>query len=164
MNEIDVFIEIPYHSNVKYEIDDNNHLRVDRVLSTSMVYPGNYGYIPDTLAGDGDPLDAIIINHTPFVPGCFVKCRVIGILNTMDENGMDEKVICVPIDKIEKKFSKYQDITDVSESKLNMIKHFFENYKSLEFGKYVKVTGFGNKEQAWSVIYESYNRKKIETD
>ena len=114
MSDVEVLIEIPYNTNVKYETDDQGRIYVDRVLSTSMVYPGNYGFIENTLAGDGDPIDALIINHTPFAPCSRVRCRIIGVLETRDENGLDEKLICVPIDKIDKKFSKYQDIDDIN--------------------------------------------------
>ena len=104
MNDIiDVVVEIPYMSNVKYEIEGTN-LWVDRVLPVPMMYPGNYGFIPNTLAGDGDPVDVLIINSTPFLPMCHVKCRVLGMLETTDEKGPDEKVIAIPIHKVENTF------------------------------------------------------------
>ena len=161
MSDVEVLIEIPYNTNVKYETDDQGRIYVDRVLSTSMVYPGNYGFIENTLAGDGDPIDALIINHTPFAPCSRVRCRIIGVLETRDENGLDEKLICVPIDKIDKKFSKYQDIDDINNAKLEMISHFFENYKKLEHGKYVEILGFANRDRAMELVkiaFEKYSQ------
>lgn len=156
IEEIDIIIEIPYGSNVKYELDDDGQIYVDRILSTSMVYPGNYGFINKTLAGDGDPMDALIINHIPFAPCSRVKCRVIGVLETRDEKGLDEKIICVPVDKIDKRFSKYLDITDVSKGKLDMIQHFFENYKKLENGKYVEIIGYSDAQRARDLIEKAF--------
>lgn len=156
--DVEVLIEIPYHTNVKYELDEQGRIYVDRILSTSMVYPGNYGFIENTLAGDGDPIDALIINSTPFAPCSRVRCRIIGVLETRDENGQDEKILCVPIDKIDKKFGKYNDINDVSNGKLEMIKHFFENYKKLEQGKYVDVIGYGDRKRALQLVQEAVER------
>jgi len=154
--EIQVIIEIPYHSNVKYEIDDNGQVHVDRILSTSMVYPGNYGYIPETRAGDGDPVDVLIMNHVPFVPGSSVMCRVIGVLDTEDEKGMDEKIIAVPIDRIDRRYSHRVNILDIAETERNMVRHFFENYKQLETGKYVNVMGYRDRDAAMGIISQSY--------
>lgn len=162
--EVDVIIEIPYGSNVKYELDDNGRIYVDRVLSTSMVYPGNYGFIEKTLAGDGDPTDALIINHVPFAPCSRVSCRIIGVLETRDEKGLDEKIICVPIDKIDKRYGKYGDILDFSQGKLDMISHFFENYKTLEKGKYVQIIGYGNRERAVELVdlaFKTYSEGEL---
>ncbi len=152
---IDVFIEIPYGSNVKYEIE-NGHIRVDRVLSTSMVYPGNYGYIPNTLADDGDPIDVLIINDTPFIPSSWVKCRVLGMLRTRDEKGMDEKVLAIPISKIDARYDNINCLKDIGDYKLNMINHFFENYKKLETGKYVEVLGFVDSKETAEFIQTKY--------
>jgi len=153
-NVIDVFIEIPYGDNVKYEIDkDTGRIRVDRVLSTSMVYyPGNYGYIPDTLADDGDPLDVLVINDRPFYPGSMVKCRVLGMLETRDEKGMDEKIIALPINKIDARYSNIRDLSDITKGKREMIKHFFENYKKLENGKFVEVVGYKDYKETLELI------------
>ena len=103
-------IEIPYQSNVKYEICPDGKIKVDRILSTSMVYPGNYGYIDNTLSEDGDPLDILIINQTPFYPGTVVECRIVGVLETSDENGGDEKIIAVPSSSVD---SRYDNINDI---------------------------------------------------
>ena len=99
-------------------------------------------------------------NHTPFAPCSRVKCRIIGVLETKDEKGCDEKIICVPLDKIDRRFAKYQDIGDVSQTKLNMISHFFENYKKLENGKYVEVLGYGNRERAMKLVCIAIDRFK----
>ena len=154
-DEIKVVIEIPYMSNVKYELDEENNLHVDRVLNTSMYYPGNYGYIPNTLAEDGDAVDVLIINNTPFVPNSHIKCRVVGMLITEDEKGMDQKVLAVPNHKIENTFEQIKDIDDVNENMLNMIKNFYENYKSNEKGKWVKVSDFQSKEKTIEFIKKS---------
>lgn len=143
-DEIDVIIEIPYKSNVKYEID-NNDLRIDRVLSTAMFYPGNYGYIPRTLAGDGDPVDVLIINETPFYPTSHIRCKVLGMLFTTDEKGEDQKVLALPINKIDSSYSDINDLNDINDSTLELIKNFYENYKKLEKNKTVTVKEYFNK-------------------
>jgi inorganic pyrophosphatase len=139
---VDAVIEIPFQSNIKYEIDKNGHLRVDRILSTSMHYPGNYGYIPGTLAGDGDPVDILLLRELSFHPGCRVRCRVIGLLETTDEKGQDEKVLAVTTD------DPRRDIKELQQSTLDKIKHFFQNYKSLEKNKQVSVGSFKNAAEA----------------
>ena len=151
---VDVLVEIPYASHVKYEIE-NDKLLVDRVLSTSMMYPGNYGHIPGTLAGDGDPMDALILNHDSFYPGCVVECRVIGVLYTEDEKGTDEKIMVVPLPRIDHRFEKIHDLDDVPPMQRERIWHFFQHYKDLEKKKHVMVTGWGNKEEACQRIMEA---------
>jgi len=153
-DEITVVVEIPYMSNVKYEIEDNN-LCVDRVLPVPMMYPGNYGFIPNTLAGDGDAVDVLIINSTAFLPMCRVKCRVLGMLETTDEKGPDEKVIAVPIHKVENTFDELNTIEDVSKNTLNYVEHFFKYYKCNEEDKWVKVGNFINKEETLKFIEKS---------
>ena len=143
---VDVHVEIPRDSCVKYEYD-NKSLHVDRILSTSMVYPGNYGYIPKTLADDGDPIDVLIIETTPLFPCSYVKCRVIGMLNTEDEKGMDQKVIAVPDNTIQLETSHIRDLCDVNVSTLSKIKDFFSHYKSNETNKWVKVYDFEDAEE-----------------
>ena len=150
--EIDVVVEIPYMSNVKYEIDDNNNLCVDRVLPVPMMYPGNYGFIPKTLADDGDPVDVLIINQNQFLPKCHVKCRVLGMLETTDEKGGDAKVIAVPIHKVENTFDDINDIDQVHKNTLNYIEHFFKYYKCNETDKWVKVGCFKNKTETIDFI------------
>ena len=156
METIDVTIEIPLQGGVKYEIQKCGKLRVDRILSTSMVYPGNYGFIENTLACDGDPLDVLIINNVPFFPGSVVSCRVLGALITKDEKGMDEKIIAVPCPKVDKKYKNLEDLEDISKEEREKISHFFENYKILENGKFVEVQGFKNREFALQLIQKSF--------
>ena len=151
---IDVVVEIPYMSNVKYEIEDNK-LCVDRVLPVPMMYPGNYGFIPETLAGDGDPVDVLIINSTAFLPMCHVKCRVLGMLETTDEKGPDEKVIAIPIHKVENTFEGWDNINNVPENTLNYVEHFFKYYKCNEKDKWVNVGNFRNKEDTIKFIEKS---------
>ena len=138
-DEIDVVIEIPYKSNVKYEIDNNN-LRIDRVLSTAMFYPGNYGYIPRTLAGDGDPVDV------------HIRCKVLGMLFTVDEKGEDQKILALPISKIDSSYSDINDLDDINDSKLEIIRNFYENYKKLEKNKTVTVKEYFNKAETIKFI------------
>jgi inorganic pyrophosphatase len=153
MSTIEVHIEIPYNSYVKYEFE-NNKLMVDRVLATAMHYPGNYGYIPNTLADDGDAIDVLIINYTPFFPGSYVQCRVLGMLITEDENGMDQKVIALPISKVDRENNNIKDIDDVNENTLSIIKDFFTNYKNNEPNKWVKCGDYENKEKTITFIQE----------
>lgn len=153
MSTIEVHVEISYKSYVKYEFE-NNKLMVDRVLATAMHYPGNYGYIPNTLADDGDAIDVLIINSTPFFPGSYVKCRVLGMLITEDENGMDQKVIALPISKVDRENNNIKDIDDVNENTLSIIKDFFTNYKNNEPNKWVKCGDYENKEKTITFIQE----------
>jgi inorganic pyrophosphatase len=160
--EIYVFIEIPQGSNVKYELDKEKALLfVDRFLHTPMVYPFNYGFIPQTLAEDGDPLDVLVICDSPVVPGTVIVSKPIGILLMEDEAGKDEKIIAVPIEKIDPVEGRYKNIKDLPEALKNKIKHFFEYYKSLEPGKWVKVKAWGPREQAEKLIVKAVaNYKK----
>jgi inorganic pyrophosphatase len=138
-----VFIEIPAKSSVKYEIDEQTHLiRVDRFLHTALVYPFNYGFIMDTVGEDGDPLDALVLSPTPVIPGVTIKCRAIGFMEMEDEGGIDNKIICVPDKKLDPELADIEDIKDLSKHSLNKIRHFFEQYKALEPGKWVKVKSF----------------------
>lgn len=150
--QVQVIIEIPFGSNVKYEVQKDGRLRVDRVLSTSMVYPGNYGFIPGTITGDGDPTDVLILNHTPFFPGSVVECRVVGVLETEDEKGRDEKVLAVPSGGIDPRYHTTQDIEDIPDSEKLKIRHFFEHYKNLETGKFVRIVGFNNRDAAIRMV------------
>jgi inorganic pyrophosphatase len=127
---------------------------VDRVLATAMHYPGNYGYIPNTLADDGDAIDVLIINSTPFFPGSYVQCRVLGMLITEDENGMDQKVIALPISKVDRENDDIKDIDDVNKNTLSIIKDFFTNYKNNEPNKWVKCGDYENKEKTITFIQE----------
>lgn len=144
-----VFVEIPIGSSVKYEVDeDTKELKVDRFLYTAFAYPFNYGYIIGAKGGDGDPLDVVVLSSQPVVPGVVMKCHAVGVLQTEDEEGEDAKIIAVPDKKIDPFYGVYEDIKDVPEALLAKIKHFYENYKSIEPNKWVKVTDFKNKEEA----------------
>jgi inorganic pyrophosphatase len=156
MQEINVLIEIPKSSMVKYEVDkESGILAVDRLNHTAMGYPFNYGYLPNTLSKDGDPVDVVVISTHPVQAGALLPSRVIGMLEMEDEAGIDNKIIAVPSIKVDPFFSNVQDIADVSEAKQKLIKHFFEQYKDTEPGKWTKVKGFVGKEVAWREIEES---------
>ena len=150
---MEVRIEISKNSNIKYEYDEEkNCLILDRVLPNSNSFPYNYGYIPNTLADDGDPVDVLIINDVPFYPNSFCKCKVLGMLITEDESGMDQKVIALPVSKIDRQHDDINDITDVNENTLKIIKDFFENYKNNESGKWVKCGDYKSKEETIEFI------------
>lgn len=158
---INIIVEIPKGSSIKYEFDTATGLLfVDRKLYTAMNYPFNYGFIPKTLEMDGDPVDALILGEDPVVPLSIVKSRPIGVLLTEDEEGQDSKVIATPVSKIDPTFSKIDDIKDLPEYIENQIKHFFEHYKELEEGKFVKVKGWEGKQGAVKKITESIQRFK----
>jgi inorganic pyrophosphatase len=139
-----VIIEIPMNADpVKYEVDkESDAIFVDRFMSTSMHYPTNYGYVPRTLSGDGDPVDVLVITPVPLISGVVVTCRPIGILKMQDEAGDDGKVLAVPIDKILSIYTQWQKPEDLNPARLNTIAHFFQHYKDLEPGKWVKVVGW----------------------
>ena len=152
-NDINVVIEIPQGSQVKYEVDkDSGAIVVDRFLFTPMAYPAAYGFIPNTLAADGDPADALVLTPAAVVPGAVIRARPIGMLKMEDESGQDEKIICVPHDKIHPQFTDVKSIDDLPEITRKAIEHFFERYKDLEPNKWVKVTGWAGKEEAGKVI------------
>lgn len=161
--EINVVIEIPRGSANKYEIDgETGALFVDRVLSTSMVYPCNYGFIPKT-EEDKDPVDVFVLGNYPVVPMCVIRSKPIGVLLTEDQDGEDSKVIAVPIPKIDPCFSNIMDLNDIQEDTLNKLEHFIEHHKGLEEGKYVKVKGFKDNKVAKKTIckaIEKYNKKQ----
>ena len=154
--EINVFIEIPQGSSVKYELDkDSGALAVDRLLYTSMAYPFNYGFIPNTHAEDGDPLDVLLITSTPLFPGTFCPARPIGMLEMEDEGGIDHKIIAVPTAKIDPELADINDIGDLGEHLKSKIKHFFDHMKELEPNKWVKTKDFLDKSHAEEVIKKS---------
>jgi inorganic pyrophosphatase len=152
--QFNVIIEIPMNADpVKYEVDkDSGAMFVDRFMSTAMHYPCNYGYIPQTLSDDGDPVDVLVITPFPLVTGVVVTCRPIGILKMEDEAGGDAKLLAVPIDKILPIYSHWQKPEDLNDLRLRTIQHFFEHYKDLEPGKWVKVTGWDGPEAAKTEI------------
>ena len=156
-DEINVIIEIPLNGEpVKYEVDkDTGALFVDRILGTSMHYPCNYGYVNNTLCGDGDPLDVMVISRFGFAPGSVVRCRPVGVLNMTDESGEDAKVLAVPVEKISQMNKHIQTLADVPELLLKRISHFFEHYKDLEDGKWVKIDGWQDEQAARNEIVQS---------
>ena len=156
MQDINVLIEIPKNSMVKYEIDqETGMLVVDRFLYTAMEYPFNYGYVPHTLAKDGDPVDVLVISSYPVQACSVLPSRVIGMLEMEDEEGIDNKIIAVPIKKVDPFYANINDLSDLNDATKGMIKHFFENYKNTEPGKWVKVKSFVGKEDALREIKES---------
>lgn len=159
-DEINVVIEIPMNDNpVKYEIDkESGAIFVDRFIQVAMFYPCNYGFIPHTLSGDGDPVDVLVLSNYPVIPGAVMKCRPVGVLMMEDESGVDEKIIAVPIDKVDISFSNVKDINDVNNDMKLRIKHFFEHYKDLEKGKWVKILGWEDIKKAKSLIEEGVKR------
>ncbi|MBI2032902.1 MAG: inorganic diphosphatase [Candidatus Levybacteria bacterium] len=154
--EVNVFVEIPKDSNIKYELDkDSGIIMVDRFLYTAMQFPANYGFVPNTLAADGDPLDVLVLSEHSIAPGTVVPAVVIGMLGMEDEAGNDTKILAVPTAKIDPLFGAYKDITDVPEATKNKMKHFFENYKTLEPGKWVKLKDWKDKKTALEAVKES---------
>ncbi|WP_263264855.1 inorganic diphosphatase [Pseudomonas sp. RIT-PI-S] len=153
-NDIHVVIEIPAnHAPIKYEVDkDSDALFVDRFVATPMFYPANYGYIPNTLADDGDPLDVLVVTPYPVVPGSVIRARPVGVLHMDDEGGGDAKVLAVPHDKLSALYTEVKEYTDLPPLLLQQIQHFFENYKALEKGKWVKLKEWGNADEARAEI------------
>jgi inorganic pyrophosphatase len=160
--DVNVIIEIPKDADpVKYEVDKaTGAIFVDRILSTPMRYPCNYGYIPHTLCGDGDPADVLVILPLPLVPGSVIRCRPVGVMMMQDEAGSDEKLLAVPVDKVFNGYSHVHDISQVSKHWLERIGHFFQHYKDLEPGKWVKISGWGDAEQAKQIVLDSVQRFK----
>ena len=157
--DIYVVIEIPQGSSIKYEVDkDSGAVFVDRFLYTAMYYPFNYGFIPNTLAEDGDPTDVLVISAQPVVPGSVIRSRPIGMLEMEDEEGIDTKIIAVPVSKLDKSFDNILEINDLPEAVLDKIKHFFEHYKELEPGKWVRIKSFKSSKIAKEDIQKSIER------
>ena len=158
--DFNVIIEIPMNgSPVKYEFDkDAGAIIVDRFMQVSMSYPCNYGFIPHTLSNDGDPADVLVIAQYPIVPGAIVAVRPVGVLMMEDESGMDEKILAVPISKLDVTFDSVQDINDVPDMLKQRINHFFEHYKKLEKNKWVKIVGWENVDKAKEIIAEAIAR------
>lgn len=158
--DINVLVEVPIGGHpIKYELDkESGTLVVDRFLYTPMTYPGNYGFVPHTLSDDGDPIDVLICNTRPLVPGCVINCRPIGVLIMEDNAGQDEKVIAVPSSHLTKRYDNIHDYDDLPEITLNQIEHFFEHYKDLEPGKWVKISGWKNIIDAQRLIVEAIER------
>ncbi len=153
-DDINVIIEIPMNSEpVKYEVDKaSGAIFVDRVLSTPMRYPCNYGYIPHTLSGDGDPADVLVVMPLPLIPGCVIRCRPVGMLKMTDEAGADTKIIAVPVSKVFPAYDHVRTVDELPEMTRERIQHFFEHYKDLEKGKWVKVEGWEGPDAARAEI------------
>ena len=160
--DVNVIIEVAVGGEpIKYEMDkEAGTLFVDRFLYTPMRYPGNYGFVPHTLSGDGDPIDVLVCNTRELVPGCVINVRPIGVLIMEDNAGQDEKVIAVPSSHITKRYEKVFDYTDMPEITLKQIEHFFEHYKDLEPGKWVKIGGWHDAAYARKMIVEAIERAK----
>ncbi len=161
-HEVNVIIEVPIGGEpIKYEMDkDAGALIVDRFLYTSMRYPGNYGFIPHTLSDDGDPCDVIIVNTRAIIPGAIMAVRPVGVLLMEDESGGDEKIVAVPSSKLTKRYEKIVNYTDLPQITLDQIQHFFEHYKDLEPGKWVKVVRWGDAAEARSLIEKGTAKAK----
>ena len=159
-NDFNVIIEIPAHGEpIKYEVDkDSGAMFVDRFMSTAMHYPCNYGYIPHTLSEDGDPVDVLVITPIPLITGVVVRCRPVGMLKMSDEAGEDAKLLAVPVDKLTNLYRDIESPRDLPESMLSQISHFFEHYKDLEAGKWVKVKGWVGAEEAKAEILAGERR------
>ena len=163
-NEVNVIIEVPIGGEpIKYELDKSaGVLVVDRFLYTAMRYPGNYGFIPHTLSDDGDPCDVLVANTRAIVPGAVMSVRPVGVLLMEDEAGGDEKIIAVPSSKLTQRYDKVKTYSDLPDITLQQIQHFFEHYKDLEPGKWVKVTRWGDAQEAFKLIEEGIARAKAQ--
>ncbi|MFT5505425.1 MAG: inorganic pyrophosphatase [Gammaproteobacteria bacterium] len=159
-NDINVVIEIPSHSDpVKYEVDkETGAMFVDRFMGTAMHYPCNYGYIPQTLSEDGDPADVLVVTPIPVISGSVIRVRPLGMLEMTDEAGKDSKIVAVPIDKLSSLYSSMNSVRDLPKGLLDSISHFFEHYKDLEPGKWVKIDGWVDVDDAKREILNSIER------
>ncbi|MFC0219460.1 inorganic pyrophosphatase [Pseudochelatococcus lubricantis] len=159
-HDVNVVIEVPIGGEpIKYELDkESGTLFVDRFLYTPMRYPGNYGFIPHTLSGDGDPADVLVVNTRALIPGAVISSRVIGVLIMEDESGQDEKIVAVPSSKLTKRYDRVKNYTDLPEITLQQIEHFFQHYKDLEPNKWVKIVRWGDAEEAHKLINEAIER------
>jgi inorganic pyrophosphatase len=160
--DVNVIIEVPIGGEpIKYEMDKaSGALFVDRFLYTSMRYPGNYGFVPHTLSLDGDPIDVVVCNTRAIAPGAVMSCRIVGVLVMEDEAGGDEKLLAVPSNKLTRRYEHVQDIDDLPQITRDQIRHFFEHYKDLEPGKWVKIVRWGNAAEAKKMIVEAIDRAK----
>jgi len=160
--DINVIVEVPMGGQpIKYELDkDAGTLVVDRFLYTPMSYPGNYGFVPHTLSEDGDPIDVLVVNTRELVPGCVINVRPVGVLIMEDNAGQDEKIIAVPSHALTKRYDHILTITDLPEITVQQVEHFFEHYKDLEPGKWVKIGDWHGAEDAKRLIVEAIERAK----
>lgn len=165
-DDINVVIEIPSHSDpIKYEVDkETGMVMVDRFLGTSMFYPCDYGFIPHTLSEDGDPVDVLVATPFPLLPGSVIRCRPVGMLRMTDESGKDAKILAVPVDKLTPRYQHVHKPSDLGQQLLGTIEHFFQHYKDLEPGKWVKVDGWEDMEAAKKEILacvKRYQQKEV---
>jgi inorganic pyrophosphatase len=160
--DVNVIVEVPIGGEpIKYELDKAaGTLVVDRFLHTPMRYPGNYGFVPHTLSEDGDPIDVLVANTRPIVPGAVINVRPIGVLRMLDDAGMDEKIIAVPAAKLTQRYARVANYTDLPAITLEQVQHFFQHYKDLEPGKWVKMQGWGDAGQAKALIGAAIERAK----
>ncbi|MCL4126938.1 UNVERIFIED_CONTAM: hypothetical protein GTU68_023605 [Idotea baltica] len=161
-NDFNVVIEIPQDGDpIKYEFDkDSNMVVVDRFMSSTMRYPANYGFIPNTLYDDGDPIDVLVLAPYPLAVGCVINCRAVGVFKMEDDGGIDAKIIAVPSSKLSKEYDHINDIDDLPDTLKARIEHFFTHYKDLDSGKWVKVDGWDNAEFARKEIIKSVKNYK----
>ena len=161
-HDVNVIIEVPLGGEpIKYEMDkESGALVVDRFLYTPMFYPGNYGFIPHTLSGDGDPCDVLVANTRAIAPGAVISCRPVGVLVMEDNAGEDEKIIAVPSRHLTARYERVQNYTDLPDISIQQIQHFFEHYKDLEPGKWVKVVRWADREEANKLILDGIDRHK----
>jgi inorganic pyrophosphatase len=161
-DDVNVVIEVPLGGEpIKYEMDkESGALFVDRFLYTSMRYPGNYGFIPHPLSGDGDPCDVLVANTRAIAPGAVINVRPVGVLVMEDDGGQDEKIIAVPSSKLTQRYDRVSTYTDLPEITIKQIEHFFEHYKDLEPGKWAKIIRWGDAEEARRLIVEAIERAK----
>ena len=161
-NDFNVIIEIPMNADpIKYEVDkESGAIFVDRFMGTAMHYPCNYGYIPHTISDDGDPVDVLVITPHQLQSGCVIRCRPIGMLKMTDEKGGDNKVLAVPVDKLTTLYQNVKSFNDVPQQVRDSIVHFFEHYKDLEKGKWVKMAGWVGVDEARKEIKDSMMRYK----
>ena len=164
-NDVNVIIEIPSHSDpVKYEVDkETGAMFVDRFMGTAMHYPCNYGYVPQTLSEDGDPVDVLVVTPIPVISGAVIRVRPLGMLCMSDEAGKDSKIVAVPIDKLSNLYTHMDTVRDLPRALLDSISHFFDHYKDLEPGKWVKIDGWVEADEAKREILESIERYKAES-
>ena len=160
--DVNVIVEVPIGGEpIKYELDkDAGVLVVDRFLYTAMRYPGNYGFIPHTLSGDGDPVDVIVVNTRAIAPGAVMSSRIVGVLLMEDQAGIDEKLIAVPSSHLTARYDNVRNYTDLPQITLDQIEHFFTHYKDLEPGKWTKVKGWGDSAKAREMVLEGIERAK----
>jgi inorganic pyrophosphatase len=161
-DDVNVIVEVAIGGEpIKYEMDkEAGTLVVDRFLYTPMRYPGNYGFVPHTLSDDGDPIDVLVANTRPIIPGAVINVRPVGVLKMQDDGGGDEKIIAVPSPKLTKRYVNVRNYTDMPTITLEQIQHFFEHYKDLEPGKWVKLLGWGDAAEAKALIVSAIERAK----